>query len=112
MGIDNDQLIDLVRTTLKDLPKGQFEMAWDSQEFEFCRIYAQNRRKIDGGTSIQRAGRSRQQRDAPATGQSHIDRRACGAKFDRPADRDHSPNRSAERRLLDSDSARRRERRG
>ena len=54
MGIDNDQLIDLVRTTLKDLPKGQFEIAWDSQEFEFCRIYQQNRRKVDGGTSIQR----------------------------------------------------------
>lgn len=54
MGIDNDQLIDLVRTTLEDLPKGQFEMAWDSQEFEFCRIYQQYRRKIDGGTSIQR----------------------------------------------------------
>ncbi|MCH8210386.1 MAG: nicotinamide-nucleotide amidohydrolase family protein [Planctomycetes bacterium] len=54
MGIDNDQLIDLVRTTLKDLPKGQFEIAWDSQEFEFCRIYQQNQRKVDGGTSIQR----------------------------------------------------------
>lgn len=54
MGIDNDQLLDLVATTLQDLPKGQFEMAWDSQNFEFCRIYNQNRRKVDGGTSIKR----------------------------------------------------------
>ena len=54
MGIDNDQLIDLIRTTLQDLPKGQFEMAWDSQHFEFVQIYSQHRRKIDGGTSIQR----------------------------------------------------------
>jgi hypothetical protein len=54
MGIDNDQLIDLVRTTLKALPDGQFEVAWDSQHFEFCNIYNKNRRTIDGGTSIQR----------------------------------------------------------
>ena len=54
MGIDNDKLKDLIRTTLKDLPKSQFEVMWDSQEFEFVRIYEQNRRRIDGGTSIQR----------------------------------------------------------
>ena len=52
--VDNDQLIDLIATTLKDLPKGQFEVAWDSQNFEFCNIYQKHRRKIDGGTSIQR----------------------------------------------------------
>lgn len=54
MGIDNDQLRDLIRTTLKDLPNNQFEVMWDSQDFEFCRIYEQNRRRVDGGTSIQR----------------------------------------------------------
>jgi hypothetical protein len=54
MGINNDALLDLVATTLKDLPKGQFEVAWDSQDFEFCRIYQQHRRKVDGGTSIKR----------------------------------------------------------
>ena len=35
MGIDNAKLTDLIRTTLKDLPEGQFEVMWDSQEFEF-----------------------------------------------------------------------------
>jgi hypothetical protein len=54
MGIDNASLLDLVATTLQDLPKGQFEVAWDSQDFEFCRIYSQHRRKVDGGTSIER----------------------------------------------------------
>lgn len=54
MGVDNDALLDLVATTLKDLPDGQFEVAWDSQDFEFVRIYEQSRRKVDGGTSIQR----------------------------------------------------------
>jgi hypothetical protein len=54
MAIDNDALLDLVATTLKDLPKGQFEVMWDSQNFEFCNIYQQERRKIDGGTSIER----------------------------------------------------------
>jgi hypothetical protein len=54
MSVDIDQLADLLNTTLKDLPKGQFEMMWDSQQYEFCQIYQQHRRKIDGGTSIQR----------------------------------------------------------
>src|SRR5271170_5045367 len=27
---------------------------WDSQDYIFCRIYQEQRRKIDGGTSIQR----------------------------------------------------------
>lgn len=54
MGIDNDALADLIATTLKDLPDGQFEVAWDSQDYEFVRIYEKSRRKIDGGTSIQR----------------------------------------------------------
>lgn len=54
MGIDNDKLIDLIRTTLKDLPKGQFEVMWDSQDFEFANIYEQSRRQVDGGTSIMR----------------------------------------------------------
>lgn len=54
MGVDNDQLADLIATTLKDLPKGQFEVMWDSQNYEFCRIYQEHRRQIDGGTSIQR----------------------------------------------------------
>lgn len=54
MSVTNDQLLDLIATTLKDLPKGQFEVMWDSQHYEFCRIYEEKRRKIDGGTSIER----------------------------------------------------------
>lgn len=54
MGVDNDALADLINTTLKDLPKGEFEVMWDSNDYIFCRIYEQSRRQIDGGTSIQR----------------------------------------------------------
>lgn len=54
MGVDASQLADLLATTLKDLPKGQFEVMWDSQNYKFCQIYQDHRRAIDGGTSIQR----------------------------------------------------------
>lgn len=54
MGVDNDQLADLLATTLKDLPKDSYEVMWDSQRFKFCQIYQENKRTIDGGTSIQR----------------------------------------------------------
>jgi hypothetical protein len=54
MGIDNDKLIDLIATTLKDLPKQTFEVAWTNQNYEFCRIMQEDRMQIDGGTSIQR----------------------------------------------------------
>jgi hypothetical protein len=36
MGIDNDKLLDLVATTLKDLPKQTFEVAWTNQDYEFA----------------------------------------------------------------------------
>ena len=54
MAVDSAALSDLIATTLRDLPKGQFEVMWDSQNYEFCQIYQEHRRKIDGGTSIQR----------------------------------------------------------
>lgn len=54
MAVDQSQLADLLATTLRDLPKGQFEVMWDSQNYEFCRIYEESKRTIDGGTSIQR----------------------------------------------------------
>jgi len=54
MGVDNDALIDLIATTLKDLPDNVFEVMWDSQAYEFCQIYTKQRRKVDGGTSIER----------------------------------------------------------
>ena len=54
MAVDADALSDLIATTLADLPEGQFEVMWDSQAYEFCSIYAEKNRKIDGGTKIQR----------------------------------------------------------
>ena len=54
MGVKNDALLDLIATTLADLPKGQFEVMWDSQAYEFCSIYQKDRRQVDGGTSIER----------------------------------------------------------
>jgi hypothetical protein len=54
MAVDNAALADLIATTLRDLPKGQFEVMWDSQNYELCQIYQEDKRKVDGGTSIQR----------------------------------------------------------
>lgn len=54
MAIDNTALLDLIATTLADLPKGEFEVMWDSQRFEINNVLKQNARQIDGGTSIVR----------------------------------------------------------
>jgi hypothetical protein len=82
MGVDAAALTDLLATTLKDLPKGQFEVMWDSQNYKFCQIYKEDSRKIDGGTSIQRNvildrhGRARYRRlydtDQPTVDQSQF----------------------------------------
>jgi hypothetical protein len=53
-GVDYTALTDLIATTLDDLPKGQFEVMWDSQNYKFCQIYQEHRRTIDGGKAIQR----------------------------------------------------------
>lgn len=54
MAVDNEALLDLVATTLKDLPKGEFEVMWTHQNYVAARIYNKSRRQIDGGTSIER----------------------------------------------------------
>ena len=54
MGVDNAALADLIATTLQDLPKGEFEIMWDSQNYEMCQIYQAHRRQVDGGSSITR----------------------------------------------------------
>lgn len=54
MGVDMSAMTDLILDTLKDLPKDQVEVMWDSHNYEFCRIYQEHRRQIDGGTSIKR----------------------------------------------------------
>ncbi len=82
MAVDQSALADLIATTLRDLPKGQFEVMWDSQNYEFCQIYAEDKRATDGGTSIQRNvildrhGRARYRRlydtDQPTVDQSQF----------------------------------------
>ena len=54
MGIKNSQLVDLIAITLNDLPTQEFEVAWDNQDYEFCRIYQNERMEIDGGPQIER----------------------------------------------------------
>jgi len=54
MAVKNAQLIDLIETTLADLPKQYFEVMWDNEDYEFCRIYQTERMEIDGGESIKR----------------------------------------------------------
>ena len=54
MGVRNSELADLIATTLADLPDQQFEVEWTNQDYEWCRIYQQNRIQIDGGTEIKR----------------------------------------------------------
>jgi len=54
MGVKNSALADLISLTLDDLPDQEFEVAWDNQDYEFCRIYQNERMVIDGGTNIQR----------------------------------------------------------
>lgn len=54
MSITNSQAIDLIAVTLNDLPKQEMEVTWDHNDYEFCRIYQQDRIVIDGGTMIER----------------------------------------------------------
>lgn len=54
MGVDFNQLADVLKTTLDDLPKGQYEVMWDENYYEFCSIYNEQRRKVDGGKAIVR----------------------------------------------------------
>ncbi len=54
MAVDFNALADVIKTTLDDLPKGQVEFMWDEQWYEFCAIYAKQRRKVDGGKAIVR----------------------------------------------------------
>jgi len=54
MGVKNADLADLIATTINDLPQQTFEVGWDNQDYEFCRIYQNERMVIDGGTQIER----------------------------------------------------------
>lgn len=54
MAVKNSQLTDLLASTLEDLPSQEFEVMWDNPEYEFTRIYQNERMEIDGGTAISR----------------------------------------------------------
>jgi hypothetical protein len=77
-GVKNADLADLIAITLNDLPKQNFEVQWDNQDYEFCRIYQNERMVVDGGPNIERkvmldhTGNARYRRafdtDQPAVG--------------------------------------------
>ncbi len=54
MGIAMEDHLDLLRTTLADLPKQDYEVMWTYQTYEFNRIFAEKKLTIDGGTSVKR----------------------------------------------------------
>ena len=54
MAVKNAQLADLIATTLEDLPKQEIEIMWDHPEYEFSRIYQNERMEIESGTAISR----------------------------------------------------------
>lgn len=54
-GIKNSQLLDLLATTLPDLPDNEFEVAWDFYDYEVCnRWFQKDRIQVDGGVTIDR----------------------------------------------------------
>lgn len=54
MGVRQQDLADLIAETINDLPHQEFEVAWDNQDYEFCRIYQNERFIVDGGNQIER----------------------------------------------------------
>ncbi len=54
MATKNSALADMIAITLNDLPKQEFEVSWDNQDYEACRIYQTERMVIDGGPQIER----------------------------------------------------------
>lgn len=54
MAIKQSDLADFIMGTLNDMDKQHFEVAWDNQDYEFCRIYNNESIKIDGGEKIER----------------------------------------------------------
>jgi hypothetical protein len=52
--IDYNALQDLLATTLRDLPQGEFEATWDYPYYVFNKVLSEKKREIDGGTVVQR----------------------------------------------------------
>lgn len=54
-GVKNTQLLDLLSSTLPDLPDNEFEVAWDYEDYEVCnRWFRRDKIDVDGGTTIDR----------------------------------------------------------
>jgi hypothetical protein len=54
-GIKNSELLDLLATTLPDLPDNEFEVAWDYRDYEVCnRWFKSDKIEVDGGVTIDR----------------------------------------------------------
>ena len=78
MSVKDTELLDLLATTLPDLPKQEFEVGWDNQDYEWCRIMQKSRYVINGGDMVERQimldnlGNARYRRnydtDEPSTG--------------------------------------------
>ena len=58
-GVKQQDLVDLIAVTLNNLPKQEFEVQWDNQDYEFCRIFQKERMVVDGGPMIERKNRQR-----------------------------------------------------
>ena len=54
MSVKATDLADFLASTLSDYPKNVFEVGWDNQSYEACRIFQKERMVIDGGTDIKR----------------------------------------------------------
>lgn len=54
MSVKQSDLADLIACTINNLPDQYFEVMWDNQDYEFCRIYQNERMVIDGGNQIER----------------------------------------------------------
>ncbi len=53
-GVADTALLDFISLTLNDLPDNYFEVTWTNQDYEFCRIFQNERMVVDGGNVIER----------------------------------------------------------
>ncbi len=54
MSVKASELADFLASTLSDYPKNTFNVAWDNNVYEACRVYQEERYVVDGGTDIKR----------------------------------------------------------
>jgi hypothetical protein len=54
MSVKMSELGDFIALTLNDLPDNHFEVNWTNEDYEFTRIYQNERMVVDGGNEIER----------------------------------------------------------